>query len=274
MNQPVLFRIYRRALALTSYALPAFAGAISAKRFMTPTRHQRPAWEEKVIELGEKKTLATQLQSWHWGEGPQVLLVHGWDGRGSQLGFFVAPLVEAGFRVIAIDGPAHGDSPGKRTNLRDFAQKMLRLQQELGALHGVIAHSFGCAATVFAVDNGFFAKKLVLIASPCDLQDIFDRFTSFMQLSPKSKKYFQHFIEKEAQLNVEDVRMNHIISRIQRPVLVIHDKRDQEIPYSDALKLTEGLEQATLVSTEGLGHRRILRSEQVVNKVIDFLGVQ
>lgn len=274
MKPPVLFRVYRRALAITSYALPAFAGIVLAKRFLTPTRHQRPDWEKKVIEHSEERILKAQIKSWHWGSGPQILLVHGWDGRGSQLGFFVDPLVNAGFHVIAIDGPAHGDSPGDRTNLREFAQKMLAIQQELGEFHGVIAHSFGCAVTAFAAVNGFSAKKFVFIASPCDLQDAFDRFTNFMKLSPKAKKHFQSFVEHEAQLKIEEAQMNRIVSRIQHPVLVIHDKEDQEIPYSDALKLTNDLSHVSLLSTEGLGHRRILKSEQVVTKIIDFVGVQ
>ena len=274
MNPPVLFRVYRRALALTSYALPAFAGAISAKRFLTPTRHKRPVWEQQIIAFSQKKTLNSQIQSWHWGLGPPILLVHGWDGRGSQLGFFVKPLVDAGFSVVAIDGPAHGDSPGERTNLGDFAQKIVEIQQELGNFHAVIAHSFGCAATSLATVYGFSARKFVFIASPCNLQAIFDRFTAFMQLSPKSKEYFQSFIEKEARLKVKDTQMYRMVAQIQSPVLVIHDINDQEIPYSDALNLTKDLNHVNLLSTEGLGHRRILKSELVINRVIDFLGAQ
>ena len=41
-----------------------------------------------------------------WGSGPTVLLVHGWEGRGSQLSAFAPALVKAGFRVVAVDMPA------------------------------------------------------------------------------------------------------------------------------------------------------------------------
>lgn len=273
MKLPLLFKVYRRTLALTSYVLPSYVGVLNAKRFMTPTRHQRPEWEKKIIAGSEEKTLTSQVKSWHWGSsGPKILLVHGWDGRGSQLGFFVAPLVAAGFHVIAIDGPAHGDSPGNRTNLREFAEKMLATQQELGQLYGIIAHSFGCAATALAADNGLITQKIVLISSPFDLQDIFDRFSNFMQLSPKSKYYFQHFVETEARLNVKETRIHELIARIPHPIMVIHDQDDPEIPYSDALKLTQNLAHVNFVATKGLGHRRILKSSQVVEQVIHFMG--
>lgn len=275
MKLPLLFKVYRRSLALTSYVLPSYVGVLNAKRFMTPTRHQRPEWEKKIIAGSEEKTFNAQIKAWHWGSSElKILLVHGWDGRGSQLGFFVAPLVSAGFQVIAIDGPAHGDSPGNRTNLREFAEKMLAIQQELGGLYGVIAHSFGCVATALAADYGLVTQKIALISSPCDLQDIFDRFSYFMLLSPQSKYYFQNFVETEARLIVKETKMHEMIAQIPHPVMVIHDQNDPETPYSDALKLTKNLAHVDLVTTKGLGHRRILKAKQVIDKVVHFMGEQ
>jgi len=274
MKLPLSLRIYRRALALTSYVLPAYAGTISAKRFLTPIRHQRAKWEKKILAKGEEKILSAQIKSWHWGSGPSILLVHGWDGRGSQLGLFVAPLVDAGYHVIAIDGPAHGDSPGERTNLREFAQKMLAIQHELGELHAVIAHSFGGAVTIFAAEQGLNTKKIVLISSPYDLQAIFDRFASFMLLSPRSKHHFQNFVEKEAQLKVKDAIMHDLIARIPQSIMAIHDQNDQEIPCHDALESTKNLSHVNLIITKGLGHQRILKSARVINSVIHFLETQ
>ncbi|WED43265.1 alpha/beta hydrolase [Legionella cardiaca] len=270
MRLPLLFRIYRRALSITSYLFPALAGIISAKRFLTPTKHPRPHWEQKIIKTGEEKTLANNLKSWRWGIGPKILLLHGWDGRGSQLGFFIEPLVKAGFQVIAIDGPAHGDSPGKRTNLGEFAQKIVEIQNELGTFYGVIAHSFGGPAIILATDKGFSVSKLVLVSSPCDLQKIFDNFTHFMGLSPRSRRYFQSYIEKEAALKVRDVQPKEIIKRIGKPILIIHDKKDAEVPYSEALQLTADLHDYDYLFTEGLGHRRILKSEQLLDKIVSF----
>jgi hypothetical protein len=43
---------------------------------------------------------ARRLPVYSWGSGPTILLAHGWSGRGSQLGAFVEPLVEQGFRLV------------------------------------------------------------------------------------------------------------------------------------------------------------------------------
>jgi hypothetical protein len=37
-----------------------------------------------------------QIRAWQWGDGPGVLLVHGWNGRGIQFERYMAPLVQAG----------------------------------------------------------------------------------------------------------------------------------------------------------------------------------
>ncbi|MFP2912939.1 hypothetical protein ACLESD_49620, partial [Pyxidicoccus sp. 3LFB2] len=52
--------------------------------------------QQRVVKLGGERVAV-----WSWGEGPRVLLVHGWSGYGGQLTAFVAPLVEAGFSVVA-----------------------------------------------------------------------------------------------------------------------------------------------------------------------------
>ena len=94
---------------------PALAGRLAAKLFARPRRHARPARERELIARGTRVVLPDGLHATAWGAGPTVLLVHGWEGRGAQLGALVDPLVAAGYRAVALDGPAHGDSPGVTT---------------------------------------------------------------------------------------------------------------------------------------------------------------
>ena len=55
------------------------------------------------------------------------------------------------------------------------------------------------------------------------------------------------------------------------PTLVVHDRGDRQTPYADAERLVGSLPDARLVTTEGLGHRRILRDPAVVAEVVDFV---
>jgi len=99
--------------ALSSLA-PRLASHLAERMFLTPPRPRRPAGERTLIASAHARTVpigaGSHVQTWTWGKGPRVLLVHGWGGRGSQLGAFVEPLVSCGFSVVAFDAPGHGES--------------------------------------------------------------------------------------------------------------------------------------------------------------------
>jgi pimeloyl-ACP methyl ester carboxylesterase len=54
------------------------------------------------------------------------------------------------------------------------------------------------------------------------------------------------------------------------PVLVVHDTDDREVPYDDGRRLAEVFG-ASLLTTNGLGHRRILFAPDVVTAVVEFI---
>ncbi len=74
-------------------------------RFPESKREQRyRAAAERIPFEHRGKPLAVYA----WGEGPTVLLAHGWNGRATQFWSFIDPLVDAGFRALSFDMPAHG----------------------------------------------------------------------------------------------------------------------------------------------------------------------
>jgi pimeloyl-ACP methyl ester carboxylesterase len=56
------------------------------------------------------------------------------------------------------------------------------------------------------------------------------------------------------------------------PTLIIHDRQDKECPYADAVGLAESWPTAEMITTDGLGHQRILRDESVINEVVGYLS--
>ena len=95
------------------------------------------------LKVGDKS-----LAAWSWGDGPTILLHHGWSGRASHLWRFVQPLIDAGFSVVAYDAPAHGDSHGKTTSLPEMARTLREVAFQLTGIHGVVGHSFGGAVAL------------------------------------------------------------------------------------------------------------------------------
>jgi pimeloyl-ACP methyl ester carboxylesterase len=267
-------RLLRFGIGLASVIAPKRIAEWAGAKFTTPQRIPRPESESDFLQTGSRLALGKGLAAWSWGSGPKVLLVHGWDGRGSQFAAFIQALVDAGFEAIALDGPAHGDSPGTRTDLFEFYNAILDSQRQLGPLHAVIAHSFGAVSSAVALARGMETKSIVLIAAPCAPQDMFDSFTTAVGLAKKSRLWFQHSVETRAGITTAEGRVDRVPAARQVPALLVHDANDKEIPFADVHAIAAAWPRAQLLLTEGLGHRRILKSDLVVTRVVEFLRAQ
>jgi pimeloyl-ACP methyl ester carboxylesterase len=268
---PLSVEIQRRGIQAVSHIWPGAAAEFAMRRFLSTTRYPRPAEEIAVLQNARSRQFKNGVQGWTWGQGPRVLLVHGWDGRGSQLSSFVEPLTTAGFEVTAIDGPAHGDTAGEMTNIAEFARALIFIQQECGEFHAVIAHSFGAGASLIASSWGLKTQGLVLIACPSDILDVFQKFANFFKLSKRARTLFQQKVEIKAGIKMSEVVLEDA-SKIQNlEVLVVHDRNDKEIDFAHAAKLAKAFSKGQILETEGLGHRRILKSSDVVRSCVKFV---
>src|SRR5262245_31035534 len=139
----------RPAIGLAATAAPGLVGRWAIRRFCTPPRRVPGGWTPELLGSARVRTMdagAHDVRVWIWGEGPSVLLVHGWGGRGAQLAAFVPPLVAAGHTVVAFDGPAHGDSSGRRATLLDFRDAVHAVASAASPVAGLVAHSLGATA--------------------------------------------------------------------------------------------------------------------------------
>lgn len=251
---------------------PRATGRVALRLFVTPRRHHRPAWERQIADTGERFTLGPGLSAHAWGSGPQVLLLHGWEGRGTQLGRFVEPFVAAGFRVIAVDGPAHGESPGKRTDIIEYTEALRRIGRDVGPLAGIVAHSFGGATTTLAIERGLDVRSVVLISSPTSVRDVIGRFAALIGLRNQGLTAFRAAFERQTGVRLQDVEIHERASALRVPALIVHDRDDGEVPFHDAERLTARWPGARLHPTEGLGHRRILKDDDVIRRAVEFVS--
>jgi pimeloyl-ACP methyl ester carboxylesterase len=103
------------------------------------------------------------------GVGPAVVLVHGASSNNRELrSALERPLVEAGFRVIAIDRQGFGGSPGaprKPGRLRSHARAVGALIDALGLERPiVVGHSYGAAVGLrLAIDRPGLSGGYVLL---------------------------------------------------------------------------------------------------------------
>jgi pimeloyl-ACP methyl ester carboxylesterase len=145
--------------------------------------------EQEVLDWGNNTRIpfdGGELAVTTWGKsGPAVLLMHGWGGARAQMTGFVDPLLFAGYRVVAYDQPAHGESDGKMTNLLEIAPSMDLIAGREGPFHAVISHSFGTLITSYALVHRNFPPpaRLVYLGAFNRLLDSLPRFQVLAGLS-------------------------------------------------------------------------------------------
>jgi pimeloyl-ACP methyl ester carboxylesterase len=216
-----------------------------------------------------------------WGDGPVVYLVHGWGGELSQLRAFVAPLVAAGHRVVAFDGPSHGASEaGTSGPGRSDAVALGRALDAVGARFGqpaaIVAHSMGALSSMLALRDGWLSTpRLALIAPATDLSTYLDRFFETWRIGPRSRRRFEERLEHRVGYAVDDFDVARISTDIARPdLLVVHDAGDRSTTYQGSVDLVQGWPGARLMTAQGLGHRRVLTDQHVVGEVVSFVTVR
>lgn len=255
---------------------PGLAAGLAEAMFLTPPRFRRPPRERRWLAGAERRTVrdgGRRIAAWSWGDPgrPAVLLVHGWAGRGSQLGAFAGCLAAAGLRAIAFDAPGHGDSSGRRSSLLAMSDAVLAVADGAGPIAGVLAHSAGSAATTWALRRGLPARRLVYVAPPAELSSYALTFGDAVGLPAAVAVRMQRRIERRFGVRWEELHGLEVAHTQRAPLLVIHDRDDAEVALADGAALAEAWPGARLLATSGLGHRRVLREPDVLTAAIDFL---
>ena len=214
-----------------------------------------------------------------WGDGPPVYLLHGWAGHRGQFAAFVEPLVSAGFRVVAIDAPGHGESgPGRHgrglADMLDFIGSLHSATVRYGRAHTVIGHSFGASAVAVAALDGLRADRLVLIAPVANVASGLDFFARVSGVGPRILSRMVPRAERVIGRPAGDfdIALRSAEREELPPALVIHDTKDKEVPFGNGALVAGAWPDGRLVPTEGLGHKRILRDAGLVGTVMSFVS--
>ena len=283
---PLGLRLYlagtRAMFKLLGGIAPGVAGKLALRFFMTPPHFPTPRREQALRDAAQTRfqdISGRRIAIRSWGHGPVVLLSHGWGGRGSQFFSFIQPLVDSGFRVVAFDAPAHGDSSGKRTNMLDVSGVVAAVAEQEGPIYALIGHSFGCGTSLLAIDRlGVAPEKLVLIACFADILWTVRQFGAAYALNEASLAAMRDEGEKRygnaygQPWRWPELSPDNTIKSVTGDILLIHDHDDHEVPWSHAEQLKQIAPRAELFGTKRLGHRKILMSKKAVAECVRFLN--
>jgi pimeloyl-ACP methyl ester carboxylesterase len=213
-----------------------------------------------------------KIKVYEWGNGPVVLLAHGWGGRALQMDAFVPALLKKGRKVVAFDQKGHGESSSRFSSFLEIVRTTeLLMAHYAPAMDGLVAHSIGSNAA-FKVSEKFERPLKMVAIAP---MENFPHWLESMRIRIGiDEKLFARVIvdiESDTGLNLlEQCELD--FARIRRhAVLLVHDKYDRLNNIRASHALRAHLPGSALMETERQGHARILDDPAVVERVVGHL---
>ena len=276
---PSYLPIVQFFVGILSNAFPKTAAKIAFHQFRMPRIRAKHKTSDKALEAAKINEIlvgSNILKVYEWGKGDKnVLLVHGWESRGTAMRAFAKPLIDKGFRVIAFDLPAHGDSSGKRTTFPECAEAISAVINRLGSVEAVITHSFGGMVLTYASRRLMPNQpipKVIMVGVPLRFDDMLLKVEGIMNFSDKVLPQVKKIIFDIAGEYPIDMNIPMAANKTQiEELMIIHDKNDPIVDFKYAAEIHEAWTDSKLVVTEGLGHYRILKNEKVIERAVKFI---
>ncbi|MCG2583195.1 alpha/beta hydrolase [Massilia sp. TS11] len=245
-------------------------------QFVTPRALPYEEAERALLARAERLTPVPGIVAWRWRpaqpNGRRLLLVHGWESRAAHWGAFIAPLLDAGYEVLAHDGPAHGDSAGSQTHILAWGQALAAVAAALGPLDALLGHSLGSAAALYAFAHGVQVRTSVHLCGPSSVRRVLERVAQAAALGPEQTARFAQRFERHMGAPMAVMDLAQLQHGLRHPALLLHDPLDREVPFAESAMLAAAWPGARLEKVEGVGHRRILRDPAVIAASLAWLS--
>lgn len=263
---------------VASNLFPAWVTSLAYQQLTNPQVKKLRDHELETLNQSVKETFAfkgfdIQLYTWSGG-AKKILLVHGWEGQAGNFSDLIQELLKEGYTIYAFDGPSHGFSSKGETSLFEFTELVGVLIRKF-EVQELLSHSFGGVATTFALYNNpdLHIDKYVLLATPDRFSERIDDVAEMVGITEQVKQRLIRRLENETKLDVQTLNVSDFVKSIDvAQSLIIHDKNDKVIPIERSRKVHQNWKASKLQEIEGTGHFRILRTEEVIRSVIEFLN--
>jgi pimeloyl-ACP methyl ester carboxylesterase len=264
-----------------SYTLSRWLTRSARRKLQHTPEHLGLTWEALEVRTADGWKLAG------WAVTPPqprgtILLCHGLRQNRLQTLDRFTFLTEAGYRCIAFDHRAHGESTGKRTSFGYHeSQDIIAIREQMQPVYpgrwAALGISMGAAAVCFAADRTPAWDAVILEGLYHDLTSAFTN-----RIGSKYPLWFRKFArgviwvtEKRLGLRMDQLApVEHIAKLAPAPVLVLTGTQDGHAPPEDAERLYQRISgPAELWLVPGAGHENVLEKggEEYQRRIREFL---
>jgi pimeloyl-ACP methyl ester carboxylesterase len=259
-----------------SFIAPRLGGDKAIRVFCTPRTRGLSAKDEAILAGFSREQLeynGCRVQCYVKGTGPIViLLAHGWERNAARWKYLFDMLdSQKQFRIVAIDGPAHGLSGSKQLFPPLYAQFIKKAcdhyQPQI-----LIGHSIGAASMVYYLTHLETqpAEKLVLMGFAPDFPHLARNFIALLKLNNRSVRAMMNRFKHIFKVDPEAFFISHFTTQLNIPGMVIHGTDDSYSPFANAQKIAENWKGSKLVAIKDGGHS--LNNAEVMQKIMQFVS--
>lgn len=258
---------------MLSWIAPTQSARLAFSLFSNPRDGRLQA--EQLPDFLHQATRSTiqfeqhSIQTYEWiGQGPKILLVHGWESNASRWELLL-PFLKDKAHVIALDGPSHGLSTG-RFNIFNYAaciDQVVKIHQP----QVLIGHSLGGATSVY-YQHRYQAQsieRIAVLGAPAEMRILLEYYKKLLGLSSRTMHLLESYIQKKLQVHPAQFSAEAFTADLEIEGFVAHDEFDELIPFHQANKTAERWKNAQLHSTQGFGHA--LHSDELYRKLQQFV---
>lgn len=278
--------LLQRSLIRTGFRFaPAWGADRAARFFLAPLRRPAPG---RTRYVSRETPLAVEAPSgpvaaWLYGRvenphGETVLLVHGWEDDHLSWAVLADRLVRDGYRVLALDLPGHGRSPGRIAPIPVQAAAVAAVAREAKVLgltpfRAVIAHSLGGTATLIAAtEMGLRAERFAILASPNHPRLFAGAMMKMLGLTAQQTAEVFAAIERIVGRSMDSLYLPPKLRQLAAPGLILHSRDDRTVPLQHSQENAAAWARADFRILDGLGHRRLMSDPGVHNMLLHFVN--
>lgn len=269
-------RVIKATFGILGTVSPKLGGHLAFKLFFKPFRVKLRPEEQKLKDEATEFQLSASGKKvfvYEWGDGPVVIFAHGWSSKGLHFRKFVHPLVDKGYKVIIPDFPGHVKSEGESSNVLEFKDILIQLFKRFGSVEAIVTHSLGgLAATLTLIETDVPVKKWIMFNSATYSSTIMKRFKEQVGANHRIEKVLRKLLKQRFHSDFDYYSIFYRIDEIKNlpEMYVVSDKNDPDAPYAEGKELADKIG-CSFMLTEGLGHNKAIRDEEVVGKMVSFI---
>lgn len=219
------------------------------------------------------------------GTGPTVILSHGGMGNSGNFAHQIQPLVEAGYRVVAIDSRGHGRSSRdtRPYSYQLLASDILAVMDDLGLQQAaLLGWSDGACSSLILADQHpdrvigvlFFACNmdhsgtLDFVMRPVIGHCLARHIKDYQALSPTPDQFDTMSADVNAMQSSQPNYSAAQLAGITVPVTILQAEHDEFIRPEHAAYLAATIPGARLVTMENVSHFAPLQRPEIFNAAI------